>query len=278
MAALQTTPELLAPSRWRTVELISDLHLQASDSATFDVWQRYMASTVADAVFILGDLFEVWVGDDVLYQPSNLPNNPSAALPFEARCQRVLSAATRRMSVYFMPGNRDFLVGNAFVRACSMMLLADPTCLLFDQQRWLLSHGDALCLADTDYQQFRLQVRNPAWQQEFLARPLAERQAIARSLRDQSESRKASGASYADVDDAAARDWLRTTGASTLIHGHTHQPADHLLDGSQTAPWRRLVLSDWDAKAYPPRLQVLRLQTGQSPQRVDLASGPSPTR
>lgn len=275
MAHLQTAPELLAPARWRTVDFISDLHVQASDSATFEAWQRYMASTVADAVFILGDLFDIWVGDDVLDQANNQPNGQAAYPPmgFEARCQQVLAAAAQRLSVYFMPGNRDFLVGNSFVRRCSMTLLADPTTLVFDAQRWLFSHGDALCLGDVDYQQFRTKVRSQAWQQEFLARPLAERQAIARDLRAQSELHKASGVGYADVDTDAAIAWLTAAGAATLIHGHTHQPADHVLDASQTPPLRRLVLSDWCANAHPPRLQVLRLQAGHAPQRIDLPFG-----
>ncbi|MDR7378246.1 UDP-2,3-diacylglucosamine hydrolase [Rhodoferax ferrireducens] len=249
--------ELIAPSHWRTVDCISDLHLVASEPATFAAWQRYMADTPADAVCILGDLFEVWVGDDAV-----------AADPggFDAACMEVLRAAAGQRPVFFMHGNRDFLVGRAGLAACGVALLDDPTVLQFADQRWLLSHGDALCLDDTDYLQFRALVRSPQWQAEFLAKPLAERQQIARGIRSQSEQRKRSGAIYADVDTAAARDWLQAAQAPVLIHGHTHRPARHDLgDGLQ-----RWVLSDWDLAAMPPRGEALRLSAA-GVQRLPLA-------
>ncbi|RZJ01676.1 MAG: UDP-2,3-diacylglucosamine diphosphatase, partial [Haliea sp.] len=156
--------------------------------------------------------------------------------------------------------------------AIGATLLDDPTVLVFPGgsalpgERWLLSHGDALCLDDADYQRFRQQVRSPAWQAAFLARPLDERQAVARSLRAQSEARKQAGADHADVDGDAARGWLDLAGAASLIHGHTHQPASHDLgDGLQ-----RVVLSDWDMAATPPRGQVLRLSAAGL-QRIALA-------
>jgi UDP-2,3-diacylglucosamine hydrolase len=254
-----------APAHWRVIDFISDLHLQASQPATYLAWQHYMANTPADAVFILGDLFEVWVGDDVA---NALPGQPQT---FEARCQQILADASTRLSLFFMHGNRDFLLGETFAAACNMTLLPDPSVLAFDAQRWLLSHGDALCLDDTDYQQFRSTVRSKAWREDFLAKPLAERQAIARGLREQSESRKTSGASYADVDTAMALQWLGSAQASTLIHGHTHRPADHLLNPVEQNPIYRRVLSDWDAEARQPRLEILRLSTGQRPKRVSLA-------
>ena len=134
-------------------------------------------------------------------------------------------------------------------------LLQDPTTLVFNQQRWLLSHGDALCLGDVDYMLFRKEVRSPKWQQDFLARPMAERQAIATALRTQSEARKQTGVAYADVDAACARTWLLAAGAEVLIHGHTHKPAAHDLGDGLS----RIVLSDWDAAAQPRRAEVLRL-------------------
>ena len=257
-------PVLAAPGHWRSVDFISDLHLQASEPATFLAWQHYLNTTAADALFILGDLFEVWVGDDVASVASG--QTPG----FEAQCQQLLATASTRLTLYFMHGNRDFLLGEAFAAACGMTLLRDPTVLDFDDQRWLLSHGDALCLGDTAYQQFRAQVRTPAWQAAFLAKPLAERQSIARGLRAQSEQHKRSGATYADVDTAAALQWLQAAQADTLIHGHTHQPADHWLYPAKGEPKRRLVLSDWDAAAIPPRLEVLRLGCGALPQRFKL--------
>jgi len=257
--------EVSAPARWRTLDFISDLHLQASEPATFAAWQRYMASTPADALFILGDLFEVWVGDDI----TRAAGDPDGA--FALQCQQIIRATSARLPVYFMHGNRDFLLGDDFAKGCGMTLLPDPTVLDFDGQRGLLSHGDALCLDDVAYQQFRLQVRNPAWQQAILAKPLAERQALARTLRAQSQPRLADGASYADVDANEAKAWLQANTASTLIHGHTHMPKDHVIDNSQQPVWRRLVLSDWDTKAQPPRLEVLRLQAGHAPRRVAVA-------
>ena len=271
-SGLPAAPLLEAAAHWRTVDFISDLHLQAADMATFDAWRCYLDSSQADALFILGDLFEVWVGDDVL--------DADAHADFETDCQRLLAAVSTRMALYLMHGNRDFLLGDRFARACHLTLLDDPTVLAFDQQRWLLSHGDALCLDDTDYQQFRAIVRSADWRQGFLARPLSERLAVARELRAQSEARKRSGVTYADVDDTMVRHWLQAAQAQTLIHGHTHRPGDHVLRDKQDfaaepAPLRRLVLSDWDAQATPPRLQVLRLQSGQTPQRMELSEGAS---
>jgi UDP-2,3-diacylglucosamine hydrolase len=270
MLTVTATPAqvVTADPSWRVVDFISDLHLQASDSVTFAVWQQYMQQTSADALFILGDLFEVWVGDDLMYTR----DDPQAQ--FAARCQQVLQDAARRMRVYFLHGNRDFLLGANYAEHCGMHLLSDPSVLAFDGQRWLVSHGDALCLDDTEYQQFRCFVRSPTWQAEFLSKPLSERQQIARGLREDSDARKGSGASYADVDTPAACAWLRAAQASTLIHGHTHRPADHVMESSTQSPLRRLVLSDWDACAQPPRLEVLRLQMGQAPQRLKLTKTP----
>lgn len=248
--------ELLAPPSWRTVDFISDLHLQASEPATFAAWQHYLESTPADAVFILGDLFEVWVGDDAIGGDLHSP-----AAGFDARCAQVMGEAAGRLALFFMHGNRDFLVGQELMDLCNATLLQDPTVLVFPadaRRRWLLSHGDALCLGDTDYMQFRSQVRTAGWQRAFLARPLAERQAIARGLREQSEARKKSGVQYADVDTEAARQWLQAAGSHTLIHGHTHKPAVHDLGGG----YSRVVLSDWDLAAPVPRAEVLRLTSG----------------
>ena len=159
-----TTPrctQLDAAPHWRVVDFISDLHLQASEVATFDAWVRYLHNTPADAVFMLGDLFEVWVGDDAADEPG----------AFEARCAEVLRSAAQQRTLYFMHGNRDFLVGLRCLDRAGVALLDDPTVLHFAGQRWLLSHGDALCLDDVDYLRFRAQVRGADWQQQFLAHP-----------------------------------------------------------------------------------------------------------
>lgn len=249
---------LQAPTSWRQIELISDLHLQVNEPATFELWRDYMQCTRADALFILGDLFEVWVGDDIASQPS--PG--SAAQGFEARCAQVLKATSQRLDLYFMHGNRDFLLGPTLAQAAGMTLLNDPTVLTFGGERYLLSHGDALCLDDTDYMMFRTEVRTSEWQAQFLMQPLEQRQAVARALRDNSESRKRDGAVYADLDTAATGHWLSSTQTQTLIHGHTHRPANHDLPHGR----RRIVLSDWDASALPVRAEVLRLSlNGEHP-------------
>jgi UDP-2,3-diacylglucosamine hydrolase len=261
--------ELIAPANWQAVDVISDLHLQASEPETFEAWARYLrrpAGERADALFILGDLFEVWVGDDVL--GADAP--ASADHAFWQACALALRAYSAQAPVYFMHGNRDFLFGPAGLQACGMQGLSDPTVLVFQDQRWLLSHGDALCLADTDYMRFRAMVREPAWQQAFLAQPLAQREAIARDLRAQSEARKRSTGSdpslWADVDTDAARAWLQHAHARTLVHGHTHRPATHALGNDV----QRVVLSDWDVGAKPARAEVLRLDA-QGIRRVPLA-------
>jgi UDP-2,3-diacylglucosamine hydrolase len=252
--ALPSIAELQAPASWRTVEFISDLHLQATHAATFEAWRRYMRETTADAVFILGDLFEAWIGDDDAGEPG-----------FAADCAAVLQAAAAKRPVFFMHGNRDFLVGEGFLAACRTTLLADPTVFGFGGQRWLLTHGDALCLSDEGYMRFRSEVRAPEWQRAFLARPLAQRREIARGLREQSEAAQRAALQYSDIDTDAAVAWLDAADAQVMIHGHTHRPAEHPL-----GRYRRIVLSDWDAEAPPPRLEALRL-SADGARRVALA-------
>lgn len=258
---------LVAPPSWRRVDFIADLHLQPSDEATFRIWQDYLCRTRADALFILGDLFEVWVGDDIVGSEarSTATDQADQTSAFAARCANVLKQSSQRLAIYFMHGNRDFLLGADYARSCGMALLADPSVLVFGNQRWLLSHGDQWCLADSSYMQFRNQVRSPQWRQAFLEQPLLERQAVARNMRRQSEARKhdlsTQGAMLADVDSGAACAALKQAHANTLIHGHTHRPADHAMGGSL----RRLVLSDWDANVHPHRASVLRLGATPTP-------------
>ena len=224
--------------------------------ATFAAWRRYMEGTRADALFILGDLFEAWVGDDA-----------AQVAGFEQECAGILRAAARERPLFFLAGNRDFLVGAGLAQATGLTLLQDPTVFHFGDTRWLLSHGDALCIADTEYLAFRAQVRNPAWQQAFLAQPLPKRQEIARGMRAESEQLKRTGREYADVDTATALQWLDEADAPVLVHGHTHKPGEHALDAGH----RRIVLSDWDADAVPPRLEALRLHVDGRAERIPLA-------
>lgn len=257
MTSVPAFAELVAPAHWRTVDFISDLHLKPDEPQTFGAWAGYMAATRADAVFILGDLFEVWAGDDA-----------ASAGSFEARCGEVLAACHAELA--FLRGNRDFLVGTPFLQRHRVRDLIDPTVLAFTGQRFLLSHGDLLCTEDVDYQRFRQQVRSADWQRDFLARPLAERQALARHMRAESQARHAEQAVYAHTDTALARQWLHAADATTLIHGHTHQPADHALgtDG-QGRPLAQVVLSDWHIDARTHRAEVLRLQPSGRWTRLD---------
>ena len=249
-----------APETWRTVDFISDLHLQENELTTFEVWQAYMQNTTADAVFILGDLFEVWVGDDAADQHV-----------FLQKCAAVLKACASKRHVAFMRGNRDFLVGSAFLYKCHVLDLQDPTVLNFASQKWLLSHGDAGCLGDKDYQSFRQVVRQAHWQEDFLAKTLTERESIARQLRSQSEIlKKNSSAVYADVADEWSTQMLQEAGATCLVHGHTHRPALHSL--SEAPLMQRYVLSDWDAASIRPRAEVLRWHVEGKVERINLLS------
>lgn len=235
--------EVVAPEHWQALDVISDLHLCEAMPHTFQAWARHMCQTNADAVFILGDLFEVWVGDDMRTRP------------FEAQCLDVLANASSRLQVFMMVGNRDFLLGIDMLQASGMMGLPDPTVLVAWDQRIVLSHGDALCLDDLPYQAFRKQVRAADWQSAFFALPLAERLQIAAQIRRVSASRQQfDGAAGADVDAAEAVRWLHALGAAELVHGHTHRPGSNDL-----APgFKRHVLSDWDLD-HAQRAEVVRL-------------------
>ncbi|MPS94311.1 UDP-2,3-diacylglucosamine diphosphatase [Comamonas sp.] len=245
--------QLQAEPHWRTLDFISDLHLQPSEPQTVEAWRSYLARSTADAIFILGDLFEVWVGDDALDEPGS----------FEAECAAVLQEAAQQRPLFFMVGNRDFLAGDDFLRRSGMTGLSDPSLLQWAGPRILLSHGDALCLDDVEYQQFRAVSRSAAWQRQLLAQPLAARRAIGKSARSESEQRKQSGAPYADADAQMSSTWMQAVQAPWLIHGHTHRPADHALGDGK---WR-IVLSDWHIDAAEHRAEVLRV-TPQGWQRL----------
>lgn len=230
--ALPAFTEFAAPASWRSIDFLSDLHLSDTTPRTFEALATHLRCTQADAVFILGDLFEVWVGDDARHEG------------FEAECAAMLSEASSHRFIAFMAGNRDFLVGTGLLSHCGVMHLADPTVLVAFDQRLLLSHGDALCLGDTAYQRFRAQVRGDEWQKEFLSQSLSTRRDIARHLRAQSEQRKRQQqpGEWVDLDPAATRQWMEAAHTPNFIHGHTHVPATHEL-----APGlKRHVLSDWD--------------------------------
>jgi len=156
-----------APAHWRAIDFISDLHLQAGEPATASLWRDWLRRSDADALFILGDLFEVWIGDDLLAADPQV----DPEFPFLSDCCAALREFATRRALYVMRGNRDFLLGADFAAASGATLLYDPTLLRWDGHSLLLSHGDAWCLDDRDYLAFRAQVRSPAWQAAFLAKP-----------------------------------------------------------------------------------------------------------
>lgn len=234
---------LTAPVQWQRVDLLSDLHLGPDTPGTLARLERHLAETPAQAVLLLGDIFEVWVGDDARHEP------------FEAGVVRLLREASQRLELFFMHGNRDFLVGPELLRDAGMTALPDPTVLDAFGQRWLLVHGDAQCLADAAYQAFRRQVRSAEWQAQVLAQPLTARQALGRQMREGSRTAQAAQLMSTDLDADACRALLNDVGATTMIHGHTHRPAEHDLGNGL----KRIVLSDWDLDATPPRGDVIRM-------------------
>ena len=256
------TEQLVAPPGWRRIDFISDLHLTEDTPRTFAAWRDYLLHTGADAVFILGDLFEAWVGDDSRHEG------------FEARAAAVLAEAAMRRPIAFMVGNRDFLVGDEMLAACGVRALPDPTVLVAFGARVLLSHGDAWCIGDVEYQQFRTQVRAPAWRSQVLALPLAQRRAMARTMRSESERRAAEhrDGDWFDVDAATALRLMAEADAPTLVHGHTHRPATQTL----ATGFVRHVLSDWELdQGTSARAEVLRWQaTGWSRLAPGDAVGP----
>ena len=221
---------------------VSDLHLGPDLTRATALFMRFLRDTAveAEALYILGDLFEAWIGDDDLKQPLH-----------REIAQAIAELGRRGVRVYLMHGNRDFLLGPRFLDATGATLLADPSLVDLHGTPTLLAHGDAFCIDDTAYQIFRRQVRAPAWQAVFLAKPLAERRDMARKLREQSELEKsAKETALMDVNETAVVAALREHGYPRLIHGHTHRPARHRhgVDGHACDRW---VLPDWyDSGGY----------------------------
>jgi len=232
--------------------VISDLHLTAERPRTVERFLRFMREDAPAhrELVILGDLFEFWIGDDA----------GAAAAPVIAG----LAAASRDgQRVLVMHGNRDLLLGCEFARATGSILLADPIVVDVAGTLTLLSHGDAWCTLDVAYQTFRAMVRRPEFQREFLAKPVTERIAVARSARMQSETEKAVKAmDIMDVTPAAIVSALAAAGVDRVIHGHTHRPAAHVIDidGRSAERW---VLPDWDFDDAEPRGGFIDFLDGQ---------------
>jgi UDP-2,3-diacylglucosamine hydrolase len=216
---------------------ISDLHLSADHPHSFAAFQRFIPTLApqAEALYILGDLFEYWAGDDDRHDP------------FHDKVITALhSLATQGIKIYLMHGNRDLLMGEALAKAAGATLLDDPTLFDLYGTPTLISHGDTLCTDDVEYQQFRAQVHDPEFQRNFLARPLTARKAYIEQLRQQSTSAKQSkDNAIMDANDDAVAALLRKYRYPRLIHGHTHRPKlhEHVVDGNRCERW---VLSDWD--------------------------------
>lgn len=215
---------------------ISDLHLDPERPAITELFGRFIDDEArgADALYILGDLFEAWVGDD----------DPSEAGRFVAGKLRGLHDAG--VPVFFIRGNRDFLLDGAYARAAGMAILPDPAVVVLYGKPTLLLHGDLLCTDDVAYQQFRAQTRDPEWQRQFLSQPLAARLAFAQQARAASKAHQSglqqSGQmeTITDVAPATVAATFARYGIDTLIHGHTHRPAVHTHEAGT-----RIVLGDW---------------------------------
>lgn len=220
-----------------TALFISDLHLTPDRPALTQALQCFLRLVPAsgDSLYVLGDLFEVWAGDDDLGAPAH-----GAVVDALAAC------ATRGVALYWIAGNRDFLAANAFTAAARMTPLAEPFVFDLQGERTVLLHGDTLCTDDRAYQAFRSEVRSVRWKREFLARPLAQRRSEIAALRAKSEREKAvKAAAIMDVNAEAVSRLFAQSGAVRMIHGHTHRPArhDYVMCGRQVRRW---VLPAWD--------------------------------
>lgn len=219
---------------------ISDLHLAYERPEINSLFFRFLNDTAhgADALYILGDLFEYWVGDDQL-------DHDLLARSVTDSIRRLSDAGTR---VYFMHGNRDFLIGERFAHEAGLTILPDPTLIELYGQQVLLMHGDTLCTDDVAYQKFRAQTRTTEWKNTTLAKPYESRQQLAQSIRTQSDSEKnQKPEEIMDVTEATVEDAFRQYHYPLMIHGHTHRPATHRLsvDGHACERW---VLADWHGR------------------------------
>lgn len=238
---------------------ISDLHLHPSNPKTEQAFLSFMQRQARQVqqLYLLGDIFDSWAGDDDLATPWN--NSIAAAI-------RAVSDAGVEIS--WISGNRDFLVGKKFAQAAGFSLLPDPHVVTLGEQRIVLTHGDALCTDDVAYMAFRAKVRNTLAQKLFLAMPLSKRKTIIEGMRSDSvTAQKAKTNAIMDVNQEAINALFEQTGASIMIHGHTHRPARHDdTSGKRT----RYVLTDWDCECKPERGGWLALYANGSLRRFDI--------
>lgn len=222
-----------------TTLFISDLHLDPARPRITQLFLQFLTREArhAQALYILGDFFEAWIGDD----------DPD---PHHAEVIAAVRALTATgVPVYFMHGNRDFLIGSGFSGQTGCTLLADPTRVELYGMLTLLMHGDLLCTDDLEYQKFRRQVRDPAWQKAFLAKPLVERRGFAQRARAQSQTQTAAKPGYLmDVNQQEVERVMQEHRVTRLIHGHTHRPGVHRI-GTNGRNLTRIVLGDWYEQA-----------------------------
>jgi len=217
-----------------TTLFISDLHLDASRPEITRLFLAFVENEAvqADALYILGDLFEAWIGDDASDEVGDAVADALARL------------RTRGVPCFYIHGNRDFLLGDAYARRARMTLLPDPSLVEIGGAPVLLMHGDTLCIDDAPYQAFRAQTHDAKWQRAFLARPVEERRAFAEHARAESKRYTKSVAdAITDVNDDAVVQAMKAHDVRRLVHGHTHRPAIHRLSSDPTS--ERIVLGDW---------------------------------
>jgi len=218
---------------------ISDLHLQDQRPEVYRWLQAFLAKPArqAEALYILGDLFEYWIGDDALS-------------PLATELAREIAALSDAgLPIFFVHGNRDFLLGPAYAARAGLTLLPEESVVDLYGQPTLLLHGDTLCTDDSEYQAFRRQSREPSWQAAVLARSVEERLQLAREARDASMKHTGSSAmEIMDVNQEAVRDAFHRHGVRRMIHGHTHRPAVHHHDLTDGSSGERIVLADWDVR------------------------------
>lgn len=243
-----------------TARFVSDLHLRAERPDLTRRFAVFLADTAAsnvDTLFILGDLFEYWIGDDDLTASFNADV-----------CALLRGTVDMGTRMYFIAGNRDFLIGETFAAAAGIKLLPETAIVGAGDTATLLMHGDTLCTDDLPYQEFRRMVRSREWQQDFLARSLAERRIEVESLRRRSiEAMKSKTAEIKDANAAAIRTALSAHGCTRLIHGHTHRPGYEQIQLA-AGEAERWVLSDWDTG----RGDALEISPGGDVRRIDLST------
>lgn len=243
---------------------VSDVHLQPSFPLTTQAFHEFLHghATKSPRLYLMGDLFEYWAGDDDIPTPYN-----------REIVEAIHAVGIAGTAVFWIGGNRDFLVGKAFAEASGLKLLPDPYVETLAGKQIVLTHGDAQCTNDDAYMKFRSMVREPNWQRQFLAMPLEQRKTIIDSMREGSRDAQRDKP-YTDVNAAAIATLFEQTGAEIMIHGHTHRPAEHVEESGHVRRVRH-VLPDWDCDTTPQRGGWLALNNDGSFTHFDVTGQPT---